>query len=94
MPDLINRPYSYCLSVTNYQTKIDSHTVTHGKSGGQYQYDWSCDCKGFKFRRKCKHVEAAKLSYCGWNEFTDGGSRQDGKCPKCSGEVSVMMVGV
>jgi hypothetical protein len=36
---------------------------SNGKSSYEVKYEngqWSCECAGFGFRRKCKHIETAK----------------------------------
>ena len=94
MPDLISTPFYYCKSVENFRITIGNYIVTHGRSNGQFQYDWSCTCQGFKFRHKCKHIEEAKKHYCGWDEFIDGGEPVNKLCPKCNKEIDSRLVGV
>lgn len=54
-----------------------------------------CGCKGFEFRRKCKHVTESRESVCTWTDLEDGGevqsfSQQVGcVCPKCGGPTVV-----
>lgn len=39
-------------------TKGGSYRVWLGKDG-----KWNCECKGFQFRRKCRHIETARAKY-------------------------------
>ena len=36
-------------------TKGNKYAVKHAKNGS-----WSCECVGYGFRRKCKHIEKVK----------------------------------
>lgn len=97
MPDLTIEHFYYCDSVENFTYKIEGkpYTVKHGPTAfGSYNYDWSCDCKSFQYRHRCKHIEEAKQHFCGWNQFTDGGQPRDGLCPKCLRKTHVSLVGV
>jgi hypothetical protein len=94
MADLTSHSFYYCKSVENFSVKIGDYTVKHGRSGGQYVYDFSCTCKGFKFNKKCKHIEQAKSQYCGWDQFIDGIESVGSSCPKCCGEISFRFVAV
>jgi hypothetical protein len=92
MPDLTVIHYRGCQDLDYFQMTVD------GSKGNKYVVScnrgrWSCDCKGFKFRKTCKHVEEAQKNKCGWSqEWNDeeavvkGG---DYVCPKCGGETFV-----
>lgn len=63
------------------------------------EYGWSCECKGFKYRGTCRHIDDAKTKRCGWNgtlEPTLEASKRDGEpcCPKCGLDVQAVRVGV
>ena len=108
MPDLSIEVYFHCLTCENWEMKIPSskgdkeYTVRFQKMprNHEVQYDYVCDCTGFKMRRKCSHIETAKLSgkHCKWMQFTDGGKpvvkNGENCCPKCSGPVNAWKWGV
>ena len=88
MADLTPEYYWCCESAKQWTMTVGKYTVRFGYTPvGLYQYDFSCECKGFKYRKKCKHIEEAKKHHCGWNQFCDGDEPKDGKCPKCSGPI-------
>lgn len=84
MSDLTYEYYWICESAQNWSTKVGDYVVSYGFShSGLYDYDYECTCKGFQFRKKCKHIEEAKKLHCNWNQFVDGGSPADSMCPRC-----------
>ena len=92
-------PMHQCLSNRHCTVKVrgstgNIYTCTFGPSTGQYQYDWSCDCPGFKFRKSCFHIKIAELERCGWHQQFDDGEPINGLCPHCGEETEVVMVGV
>jgi hypothetical protein len=91
MPDLTIESHYCCKSVVDGQRNIGDYNQTFGFSPfGKYQYAWDCTCKGFQFRKTCKHVKQAETEQCGWDSFFHTGEVVDGKCPRCQGEVTVM----
>lgn len=60
---------------------------------GECQYDYRCNCPGWKYHRKCRHVAAVKHQRCAWNwEMSTGEYRAD--CPRCGGPTVAFKVGV
>jgi hypothetical protein len=54
-----------------------------------------CNCDGFRYRRKCRHVEALRSKLCGWNQQIDEEQQtpqqeMEGVCPRCGGETRVV----
>lgn len=97
MPDLTIEYYWLCESALGAGPwHIGTHKVEYGwqPQGRQYgpQYDYSCDCKGFQFRKQCKHIEEAKKIHCKWHQYMDGGEPlkrgKTRKCPRCKGPVT------
>jgi hypothetical protein len=97
MPDFTFETYWHCGTCEHFQTQIEGsrgkiYDVTYGPSSGPYEYDWECPCEGFKYYKKCKHIDTVKESgkHCNWNQFIEGGhpDKKDGKyyCPKCGKE--------
>ena len=75
-----------------YNHMPDNHAVA---------YDYTCTCKGYKFRKNCKHIEEAKQYHCNWNQFVDGGdvlwldpSKEEFCCPRCKGKAKAIQLAV
>ncbi len=96
MPDFTEVVHFHCASVEEYSTEVrgstgKTYTVRLGYAKlGPTKYAWECECQSFKFRHRCKHIEAAKnaADYCGWQQQIHGGeiSRDDqnvARCPNC-----------
>jgi len=98
VPDFTIEVHFHCQSAEDFETESKGSTgktykVWVGRANwpGAAQYEWQCECKSFKFRRVCKHIEAAKNApdYCGWQEQIKGGEivRDDdgvARCPECN----------
>jgi len=104
MPDLTEQTFWACQTAIEWSTVVvgstgDNHVVRWGFTPeGDTEYAYSCDCKGFKYRKRCSHVKRAKERRCGWTQFVDGGEPHtvDGKhfCPECGGPVVAQRFGV
>jgi len=90
-------------STTTVGSKGSTYSVSYGRTwNGPYQYDWSCTCRGFKFRGSCKHITQVRDSgdRCAWNETLDVGAEAGTDaggnpcCPECSGPVQAFNVAV
>ncbi|MBT6046400.1 MAG: hypothetical protein HOG49_06220 [Candidatus Scalindua sp.] len=85
--------YYQCVSCDDWEILIKGKTgvyhVVYGRvpRGRGVQHDYSCDCKGFKFRKTCKHIEEAKTKHCCWMQHIDGGDIVNDCCPKCGANV-------
>ena len=59
----------------------------------------SCECDGFHYRRKCRHVDALRAKLCGWNSQIDDVQQtpqqeMEAICPRCGGETQTVRWGV
>jgi hypothetical protein len=59
----------------------------------------SCECDGFMFRRKCRHVAQLREKLCGWSaqysdEVQTPQQEMEAKCPRCGGDTRTIRVGV
>lgn len=87
-------PYQACRSTDGW------FPVVVGASGGDASYTvfvspWAthesiCECKGYRFRGRCKHQEIAAARVCGWTELTGDrqqnvDERKNRVCPSCGG---------
>jgi len=100
-----------CASNLSWETKVtgskgDAYTVWWGRLPEAKAMDvgatngWQCECKAYKYRGHCKHIDSVKSQRCGWNAFLEPTCEpekdQDGKpiCPECGGPVRPMKVAV
>ena len=101
-PDLTIEHVRTCKANVFWQKQVPSsdgsktYTVVFGPtSGGEYAYDWFCDCPA---RVECKHIKACKEEKCEWNWEAFMGHQAepnpDKTCPECGGETTVIKVGV
>lgn len=98
MPDFTHEVYFHCQSAEDYRSEVVGSTgktykvwIGFANWPGAAQYEWQCECKSFKFRKRCKHIDRAKNSsdYCWWQQFIHGGEivRDDNgvaRCPECN----------
>lgn len=90
MPDFKTQAFWCCETERGWQGTIDGHVVRWERLAppARVQFGFTCDCKGYQFRKSCRHIKAAETMRCGWNQFVHGGEPIDGRCPKCGGEVT------
>jgi hypothetical protein len=102
MPDFTVEVAPICQSNKDWERSYpssdgkSSYRVRFGYSPhGRYQYDWSCECVGFRTRKQCKHVEAAKKDRCAWNwELEPRPMPENRVCPDCGGPLDFVRVAV
>lgn len=91
----------FCQSVREW-----SHSVAGSSLGVSYTVhyrlqpdqpesgpSYDCECKGFKYRKKCRHIEIAKRVRCGWSELvSEQRANGAGDCPDCGGPTYLTQV--
>jgi hypothetical protein len=79
----------------------DPHIVRYTRMAPDHPtvMDWTCDCTGYRMRKRCSHIQRAKADFCGWQQAVDGEDPiRDGEgglcCPRCgAGVVSRLWAG-
>lgn len=100
MPDLDIQYVRVCATNTFWAHRVmgsqgNPYFVTWGILPGHPTPTWRCQCKGFQYRGKCRHIDLAKHARCAWNAEHDITARAKGdKCPKCGGPTEVVGIGV
>lgn len=104
MPDFNIHAYAFCLNSRNYHREVigskgDKYIVSFCyQHEGDVQYDWQCNCKGYKFRGFCRHINEVRAipvnegGHCGWHEFMDDevpfeDELGEHNCPRCGGPI-------
>jgi transcription initiation factor IIE alpha subunit len=104
MADLTIEYYWMCATARHVRYPIE------GSKGNKYmvEYDhqrgWTCQCKGFQMRKKCRHIKEAQEKHCGWHQWSHGKDAVEVSvdddhpngfaCPNCGGEVESQAWGV
>jgi len=113
VPDFTIETAWTCASNVYWETKVtgskgDVYTVHFGRlpEGKAMElgasHGWQCECKGYKYRGTCRHIEQVKASgdRCGWNAelevALECGYDASGEpcCPECGGPVRAMRVAI
>lgn len=98
MTDMVTQAARWCASNVHFATTINGYEVTYARyNPGPYQVNWSCKCKGFQFRKTCKHItEAEQTRHCGYGWEASAGSpiEMGNECPKCGGPTEAMSYAV
>lgn len=102
MPDFTIETRKVCAQNIRFETAIpgskgDNYKVTFGpENPGDYGANWHCECAGFSYRARCRHVEVAKGQKCdaGWEAYAGGDGIEGDACPKCGGPVEIIKIAV
>lgn len=102
MKDLSTIMQWHCSTAEFWSTNVDKYVVRWSNWDHQnqdVQYDYSCTCFGYKFKKHCKHIKNAKEQHCNWMQFSTGEkvlNTLSGKyqCPNCKKEAKCMTWGV
>lgn len=89
MPDFNTIYVKTCAKNVSFQREINGHTVDFNNRRG-----WSCDCKGYEFRKTCRHITQAQAEKCAWNFELEYWEGIEDKCPSCGGPLEVVRVAV
>ena len=55
----------------------------------------TCSCKGFQYRKTCKHVKEVEKTKCSWHsEFSEERQKKKGVCPVCGNETETVQFAV
>lgn len=96
MSDLTVHSARWCASNDHWTLSVPNskgdghHLVTF--ADGRY----ACTCKGFSYRRQCRHVAQAREQHCqyGWEAAAGSPVPMGKRCPKCGGPTSVVQYAV
>lgn len=100
--------HRWCKSNEHWEKKVSGsngaiYNVVYGKLAylkDDCTHGWTCTCPAYKYGKgtECKHIKAIKHEKCDWNwEAIYGSSYDNGKykkCPKCSGELGSIKIGI
>lgn len=85
----------WCRSNERWSRKVigsfgDEYTVSYGQRGAQ-GYGYACSCAGFRYRKRCRHIQEVKNQRCGFGWSAVGGRpvRMGERCPVCGDATSV-----
>ena len=67
MPDLTLHNARWCITNETDERNIGEYRQTYRTNNlGSDAVNWYCTCKGFRFRKTCKHITQAEQERCGY----------------------------
>lgn len=87
MPDLDIITMQQCAS-------IDEKRIGGYRQTGLRSRNPKCSCKGFHFRKSCKHLTQALKQVCNYHEQIHGRPKVNKICPHCGGPTEYVRVGI
>ena len=100
MPDLTLEYHHRCSATTL------SEEVLSSRGSGSYRVTVSvdgaldaCECDGYRYRGKCRHIAELREKLCGWDDFVSDEQQtpqqeMEAVCPKCGSETVLYKLGV
>lgn len=82
MPDLTYEIVSQCVEDRDRVWTIGGYRQNYV----YYLNEFECTCKGYQFRKSCKHLKELESKRCTWHSmFSEEEQTEEGKCPVCGG---------
>jgi hypothetical protein len=93
MSDLTIEYFQMCSDIEEHKTwNIGGHSQTYSMG------ELTCTCKGYQFRKRCKHIKDIEYKQCTWHGAYDENQTPEQEknriCPICGKETVVVRVGV
>ena len=91
MPDLNIEIFPVCSQLEPYKHRWN---VGGYEQNVNHFYEIECTCKGYQFRKTCKHAKQVDEERCTWHGAYDEPMTEKNACPRCGNPVIYVRVGV
>jgi predicted RNA-binding Zn-ribbon protein involved in translation (DUF1610 family) len=93
MPDFTIEYYDMCSDLEEHKRwNVGGYTQSY------FMGELTCTCKGYKFRKTCKHINEVEKNRCTWHGAYDEVQTKEQEknhiCPMCGKETVVVRVAV